>query len=113
MILDKFHAVPFLDKISWFALLGGINLACYGLSLMMTPEDYKFYFAYDGTGRYTDMARSMVGSNKLGNVIWTAPALILGGQYLHTKLGAVTALKFTALSVVSTVAFYTAFNPNP
>jgi len=32
MILDKFNAIPILPKISLFALLGGLNLACYGLS---------------------------------------------------------------------------------
>lgn len=113
MVLDKFNAVRILPKISWFALLGGINLACYGLSLMMSPEDYLYYFAYRGTGRYTDMLRSFVGSNVLGNAIWTGPGLILAGQYMHSKVGAMTMLKFTPMALLATMAFYTAFSPNP
>lgn len=57
--------------------------------------------------------RSFVGSDKLGNVIWTAPSLILCGQYMHMKVGALTMLKFFGLSLAATIAFYQAFTPNP
>ena len=50
MILDKFEATRVLYHIPWFAVLGGLNLAAYGLSTMMSEEDYKYYFAYRGDG---------------------------------------------------------------
>ena len=78
----------------------------------MKQKDYNYYFAYDGTGRFSNQFRSMFGSDRLANVCWTAPSLILGGQYLHSKLGAMTMLKFTPLAMLSTLAFMTAFTPN-
>ena len=113
MMQDKFGAVRGLSKVSWFALFGLINAGCYGLSLMMKPKDYNFYFAYKGDGRFSSQFRSMFGSDNLVNVAWTAPSLILGGQYMHSKLGAMTMMKFTPLAMFSIMAFMTAFTPNP
>ena len=83
MLLDKFCHMPILRKTPWFAAFGFLNAACYGLSYMMSEEDYVYYFGYKGEGRYTDLVRSNLGSNTLTNAMWTAPALIVGGLYMH------------------------------
>ena len=49
------------------------------LSKMMSEEDHVYYFGYKGNGRTTDSLRSMVGSNNIMNILWTAPILIFGG----------------------------------
>ena len=112
MVLDKFRVVPLISKISPFVVFGSLNFVCYGLSKLMNQEDYKNYFAFTGNGKYSQIMRSLIGSDKLGNVIWTAPSLILCGQYMHMKVGALTMLKFFGLSLAATIAFYQAFSPN-
>ena len=79
-----------LDKLSWarqqghwFALFGLGNLACYGLSLFSMSETYHYHFAYEASGRMFQPLKSMLGSEKLMNVAWTAPLLIFGGTYLQ------------------------------
>ena len=111
MLLDKYCHMPFLRKISWFSLFGVVNAACYGLSHMMSEDDYVYYFGYKGQGRYTDAVRSLFGSNNLVNAAWTVPSLIFVGGYMHSKVGYLIMGKFTALSLFGTVAFMTAFNP--
>ena len=83
MILDKFQFTKILPKIPLFALLGALNLGCFGLSFFMTKKNYEFYFAYKGNGRLVDILRSMVGSNNFNNAIWTGPALIGLGIHMH------------------------------
>ena len=113
MILDKFNLVKILPKIPLFALFGALNIGCYGLSLLMSQKDYEYYFAYKGTGRYSDVFRGMIGSNNLSNSCWVGPALIGLGIHMHSKLGALTLAKYTPLALLSIAAFWTAFNPNP
>ena len=112
MVLDKFHHMPILSKLPWFSLFGLANVFCYGLSHLMSEKDYLYYFSYKGNGRLSDLARSNFGSNSLVNVAWTAPLLIVGGSLIHSKLGALNSLKFTALSLVCIGGFQTAFGPN-
>ena len=112
MLLDKFCHMPILRKTPWFALFGLINGACYGLSYMMSEEDYVYYFGYKGEGRYSDLIRAQVGSNTLTNAMWTAPALIVGGMYMHKQVGYMTMGKFTLMSLLGIAAFQTAFNPS-
>jgi hypothetical protein len=45
----------------------------------MSEENYLYYFAYKGNGRYSDALRSLVGSNNLTNAAWTVPSLIVVG----------------------------------
>ena len=113
MVLDKFVHMPILSKLPWFSLFGLANVFCYGLSHMMSEKDYLYYFSYKGNGRGSDLVRSNFGSNNLMNVAWTAPMLIVGGAFIHSKLGALKSLKFTALSLVMISGFQTAFGPNP
>ena len=112
MVLDKFNAIPILPKLSWFSIFGIANLFCYGLSHVMSPRDYLYYFSYKGNGRLSDLVRSNLGSNNMINAAMTSSILIFSGQYLHSKLGALTMGKFTALSLLSIAAFQTAFGPN-
>ena len=78
----------------------------------MTPEDYVYYFGYKRNGRYSDMVRSQFGSNNLANAVWTVPSLLLVGQYMHSKVGALTMAKFTPMCLFAVMAFHTAFGPN-
>ena len=111
-VLDKFRHTRFMGAIPWFAVLGGLNLGAYGLSLLMDKEDYVYYFGYKGEGRFSDLARGMIGSNVATNALWTGPALIGLGGYLHRTCGAMTMLKFTPLAIFGVGAFWAAFSPN-
>ena len=105
MVLDKFNAVRVIPKLSWWSIFGVANLFCYGLSLTMDEKDYLYYFGYQGDGRMSSLTRSLFGSNNLSNIMWTAPSLILAGQYMHNKVGPLTMLKFTPLALFSIMAF--------
>ena len=109
MLMDKFAWAR--QKGHWFALFGLGNLACYGLSLFSMSETYQYHFAYEGTGRMWQPLRSMIGSEKLANVAWTAPALIIGGTYLQGKLGVLATSKFFAMALMSTYLFTCCFGP--
>jgi len=95
-----------------FTLFGVANIAAYGASHLMTPENYRYHFAYEGE-RYS-MSRffkAMVGSNTFANVAWTAPTLIALNWYMHCKVGSVVMMKFFFLTMVSTYIFYSALGP--
>ena len=104
--------MPILRKIPLYSALGVANAACFGLSFLINEEDYVYYFGYKGQGRLSDLARSLVGSNHAGNAVWTVPSLILGGIYMQRRVGYMVMAKFTAMSLVGTTAFMTAFNPS-
>jgi len=53
----------------------------------------------------------MMGSEHLSNIIWTAPSLIGLNYYLHQRLGPLVMTKFFALSVASTIIFWSGFSP--
>ena len=53
----------------------------------------------------------MLASDKLLNVAWTAPLLIVGGTYLQQKIGVLNCTKFFAMSILSTYLFMSAFGP--
>ena len=112
MVLDKFRAAKVLPSISWFTVFGLTNAFCYGLSHMMDEKDYKYYFAYEGNGRTSDLIRSNFGSNNMVNAAWTIPSLIFFGRYMHNKVGALTMLKFTPMAFFAICAFQAAFTPN-
>ena len=112
MVLDKFRTIRVLPKLSIFGLLGLANGFCYGLSLLMGSKDYKDMFAYSGDGRASNLARAMVGSDRLSNVAWTAPSLFLLGHYMHRKAGAMKMLKFSTLAIFGCAASMSAFAPN-
>ena len=102
-VQDKFNWT-FMGKIPIYALLGGLNLAAYGLSLFMTKEDYLEYFAYRGGSssgdgsRATNLPRAMIGSNNFMNAAESAGLMIVLGGYMHSKVGAMTMLKLAGLS---------------
>ena len=91
--------------------MGGLNLAAYGVSLFTKKENYSEMFGYRGypqsASRYF---KSLIGCDKLVG-IWTAPALILLNAYFLRSFGSLFMSKFFALSVFSTYAFYSIFNP--
>ena len=101
MIQDKFNFTKMLGKIPWFAVLGGLNLGAYGLSLLMSEEDYLNMFAYKGNfdSRMSNLPRAMIGSNNIYNAAVTSAMLIGLGTYMHLKLGAMTMAKFTAMAL--------------
>ena len=111
-----------LDKLTWarklfsggylFALFGIGNVFGYGLSLFMDKENHQYYFGYNGSGKFFQPIKSMIGSNNYVNVAWTSPSLILGGLYLQSKLGHVTSTKFFLLSMLASYGFMSAFGPN-
>lgn len=55
--------------------------------------------------------KSMIGSENLANVIWTAPSLILLNFYLHKRLGPLVMSKFFFLSLASSFIFMSAAHP--
>ena len=56
--------------------------------------------------------RSNLASDNVANVLWTAPSMILCGQFMQSKIGHVKMGKFTGLAVVMVMAFQTAFAPD-
>ena len=113
MILDKLQYFRAFNKVSLFTFFGFANAACYGLSHVMSENNYRQYFAYKGTGKSFDLFRSWFGSESAYNAGWTVPSLILLGQYMHGKVGPLTMLKFTPIALLGIAGFQTAFSPNP
>ena len=80
------------DKVSWanletlsgmgFVFWGLANLGVFGLSMFMHKETFDYHFAYNGNGKFLQPFKSMMASEKFGNIVWTAPSLIGGGFYL-------------------------------
>ena len=102
-VQDKFNWT-FMGKIPIYALLGGLNLGAYGLSLMMNEKDYLEYFAYRGGSssgdgsRATNLPRAMIGSNNFINAAGSGGLMIALGTYMHSKVGAMTMFKLAGLS---------------
>ena len=112
-MIHKMKNIPFATKIPWFAVLGGFNLAAYALSTQMSEEDYVHMMAYKGEGKYMDMFKGMIASNKIGNAVMTSSILIGCGVFMHNKVGYLTMLKFLPLALAGNATFWMAFNPNP
>ena len=94
MVVDKFawsgiQSYGALAFISW----GLANIGIYGLSLVMYKENWNYYFAYTGDGKFLQPFKSMMASDSLSNVIWTAPSLIGGGLVLNSKVGSLSTFK--------------------
>ena len=80
------------DKLKWakngftggylFAMIGVGNILAYGLSRFMDKENHEYYFGYNGSGKFLQPIKSLVGSNNALNVAYIAPTLIVGGWYL-------------------------------
>jgi hypothetical protein len=110
MLADKFAWSRFNGH--WFALFGVGNILCYGLSLFMNEENYKYHFAYTGADRSCLRSlKSQMASDGIHNVGWTAPCLIGLSMYLVPQVGALTMTKFFGLSLACTAAGMTMFNP--
>ena len=101
MVQDKFNMTLGLSKIPLFAVLGGLTLGAFGLSRVMTKEDYHSYFAYKGgfDSRLMNLPRAMIGNDNPMSALCTGISLIGLGTYMHMKTGPIVMLKFTALSV--------------
>ena len=109
MLADKMSATRAPGH--WFALFGIANLALYGASLFASEASFDYHFGYNGDGRFFQPFRSMIASERLINVACTAPALILGGTYLQSKIGVMASTKFFAMSLLSTYLFTVACGP--
>ena len=109
------------DKLSWaglqsiagmgFVLWGFCNLGVFGLSQVMYKQNFDYYFAYTGNGKFLQPFKSMMASESLSNVVWTAPSLIIGGYLLNQRLGSMTTLKLFGLSL--TAAYMTTCTMGP
>jgi hypothetical protein len=111
MLVDKLSW--FKINGNWFAVFGLLNLIGYGASLLMTKEQYRYHFAYaNKPPKIFQPIKSFVGSEKLANVIWTAPSLILLNFYMHQRVGSLVMTKFFGLSVAASFIFMSAFNPD-
>lgn len=102
------------DKLSFFKLtcaasnpfvwLGVANIFGYLSSHFMTKQAHSYFFEHKGDGRTMQPLRSMVGSNRLSNIIWTAPSLILGGMFIGSRAGSLNTFKFFFAGLFSCVA---------
>lgn len=111
MLLDKFKWANFHGN--WFAIFGVLNLLGYGLHLYSTKENYKYHFAYTGElNKIFAPFKSMIGSEHIRNIIWTAPALIGLNFYMHQRIGSLAMSKLFFLSLFSTYFFMSTFNPH-
>ena len=96
----------------WFAIFGVLNALAYGAYLFMDKENYKYHFAYTAyPARIFKPFKSMIGSDTLANVIWTAPTLIGLSIYMQKQVGPMVMTKFFALSLFSSFVFLSAVNP--
>ena len=81
MLIDKlnyFHIGGY-----WFALFGVANALSYGASLVMSKDWFRYHFAYTSEPHSMFKSlKSMVGSEKFANVVWTAPTLIALNYYM-------------------------------
>ena len=111
VLLKNIQHTRLFQHFNLFTLFGLGNGVAYGLSHVMSKENYVYYFGYKGSGRITDMARSLVGSNTLANAAWTVPSLLVMGGLLQKQLGAVTMMKYTTLSLFGICSFMSAFGP--
>ena len=97
----------------WFALFGLANLACYGLSYLLPKDDYIYHFGFTSyPARFMKPIKSMMGSDNLANIIWTAPSLIIFDLYLHKRFGSLFMTKFFFFSFFSCYMFMSIFNPS-
>ena len=111
MLMDKLKFVPGLNG-NFFALFGVLNIGLYGLSHLISKEQYKYHFSYDGlSGRLFTPLKAMAASETMANVVWTAPSLIACNLYLRGKVPALSLTKFFALSLATTFIFWSAINP--
>ena len=110
-LLDKFQWTHFHGH--WFALFGVLNVLAYGIHLFTKEkQDYIYHFGYTAEPRRIfKPLKAMIGSDSLGNVIWTAPTLIGLNFYLHRIFGGLFMTKFFALTFLTTYAFYSIFSP--
>ena len=110
------------DKLKWtksylsggylFAFIGLGNILGYALSNIMDKENHDYYFSYNGSGKFLQPIKSLLGSNKILNVAYIAPTLIVGGWYMHRLLGPLLSTKFFGLSMLATYGFISAFGAN-
>jgi hypothetical protein len=109
MLMDKMSWFKFNGY--WFALFGIGNIVAYGASLVMKKDWYRYHFAYTGQGfSLSRTLKSMMGSDNLMNVAWTAPSLIGLNFYMHSKVGSLVMTKFFFLSLFSSFIFLSACN---
>lgn len=106
------------DKFTWlgtvpnfWVLLGLGNIAGFGLSLFMYKKTYAEQFAHEGHGVFFKPFKSWLASDKLINVAWTSPSLILGGYYMQRKVGSFTLFKYFLLASIAVYMSQTCFGP--
>ena len=97
-----------------FAMFGVMNLVGYGLGMMIEEENHDYYFKYTSQRRLFQPLKSMLASNNLLNVAWTAPVLIGGGMMLQGQMGALASTKIFGLALMASYIGISVFgSPNP
>lgn len=110
MLLDKLQWFKFHGL--WFALFGVGNVILFGQSMLSRKDNYEIHFAYNGKQRRMfSCLKSLMASDNIWNVAWTAPTLIGGGSYLAWKLGSLFTFKFFWITMFLSWAFYSVFSP--
>ena len=94
-----------------FVFWGLCNAGVYGLSLIMSKQNFDYHFAYEGKGKLMQPFKSMMAAESLANVAWTAPSLIGGGFYLQQKLGPMATFKIFGLALFASYLATTVFGP--
>ena len=110
MVLDKLKWTGIQGKHLWM-MLGVGNLIGYGLSNTMKPANYANYFHYKGNEKFFAPFRSLIGSDRLYNVGWTAPTLILGGHWAQGVFGNLRTAKLFFGCLAMSYFFMSAFGP--
>merc|ERR1712054_50770 len=68
--------------------------------------------SHKGDFKYFSILKSWCASDKLMNVAWTAPSLILGGLYLSKRMGSLNSLKYFGISFFGCLSAQVAFGPS-
>jgi hypothetical protein len=94
-----------------FMLVGGLTLFMYGLSLVMDKDTYirKFSWVPNSGDKIFQTIKSQFCSNRLLNIAWTAPSIMIAGGLLERKYGSVFALKVILLTTFFGIAAFSLF----
>jgi hypothetical protein len=94
-----------------FLFVGSINIFMYGLSQVMDKDSFvrKFSWTPNSGDKIFQTIKSQFCSNRLFNVAWTAPSIIVAGAFLERSLGSVFALKVTLFTTFFAYGTFTLF----
>ena len=119
-IQEKDEAKKVVETVSGYCFVywGLANLVTYLVFHFMldTEEKHKAfieYFAFDGGDtNFFQPFRAIMASNRLENLIASAPSLLIGGYYLQKQIGGKRTLKYWQISLLSCFLCLWAFGPH-